>query len=225
MCLDMPGDIAFLLGNHILIDTKVCLPLVKGEAKCQFDLRTPFIRCHIEAGTLLEPFLRLHGPVPVAVRTEVTMTAHTGDGEILFQGADEGTHGKLLLLGTGVRRMSLFVQAALVGDTDALLIEAAGMGAGLVQRTGAPDEAILADVEMIADAAHALQAMATEQVLLGKVDVRTGGGTMHHYHTDGASYLFMFHFVCVLMITVQRYDARSGHCLPLPGNALECREM
>ena len=49
-----------------------------------FKLGTPLIGCHIEAGTLLEPFVRLYYPIAIAVGTEVTVAADFRYGVILL---------------------------------------------------------------------------------------------------------------------------------------------
>ena len=120
------------------------------------NLPAPLIRSHIKTRTLLQPFVRLYPTVAVGVGTQVTVTAHTGDAEILLQAADEGTHREFLLLCAGIRRMSVLVQTTLVGDADALAVEPQGVGTYLLQRTSAPDVAVLTDVEVIADALHPL---------------------------------------------------------------------
>lgn len=116
------------------------------------------------------------------------MTADTGIGEVLFQGADEDTHGVLLLPGTGVRRPPLRVETTLIGYPDALLVETAGMGTYHVHGPGGPDEAVLADVEVITHHLHAPRPMAAEQVFLGEVHVLAGGGAVNHNQGDGAGY-------------------------------------
>ena len=116
------------------------------------NLPTPLIRSHIKTRTLLQPFVRLYPTVAVGVGTQVTVTAHTGNAEILLHAADEGTHRVFLLLCAGILRMSVLVQTTLVGDADALTVEPQGVGTYLLQRTSAPNVAVLANVEVIADA-------------------------------------------------------------------------
>ena len=147
--------------------------------------KAPFIGGDIEAGTLLQPFVGLHHPIAVAVGTEVAMTADFRDGKVFLQRADEGTQGVLLLLGSGVGGMTVCVQTAFVGNADAMLVVASGMGTHHLQRSGTPDEAVFADVEMITDAGHPSGPMAAEQILLREIDIHPGSGAMHHYHRDG----------------------------------------
>ena len=150
------------------------------------NLPAPLIRSHIKTRTLLQPFVRLYPTVAVGVGTQVTVTAHTGDAEILLQAADEGTHREFLLLCAGIRRMSVLIQATLVGDADALAVEPQGVGTYLLQRTSAPNVAILADVEVIADALHPPCPVAAEQILLREVHIHPRSGAMHHnqrHHT------------------------------------------
>ena len=141
-------------------------------------LPTPFVCINIEAGTLLEPFVRLHYPIAIAVGTEVAVTADFRNGVILLQDTNQGTQGVLLLLGAGVGRLAAGVQTAFVGNADAVLIVAEGVCAHHVQRTGTPDVAVLADKKVIANHFHASRTMTAKEVFLGEVDVCPGGGTV-----------------------------------------------
>ena len=141
-------------------------------------LPTPFVCINIETGTLLEPFVRLHYPISVEVGTEVAVAAHLRDGVILLQDTNQGTQGMLLLLGAGVGGLSAGIQTALVGNADAVLVVAFGMGSYPLDGPGATDVAVLADVEVIAYHRHASSPMTTQQVLLGEVGVGTGGGAV-----------------------------------------------
>lgn len=154
--------------------------------KMILPLLAPLIRSHIEAGTLLQPLGGLHHPVPVGIRTQVPMSAHPTDREILFQGTDQGPQGELLLLGSGIGRQAPLVQAPFVGYSDAFPVEAPGMCPDLFQGTGAPDEPVLPDVEVIPHHPHALRPMATEQVFLGEVHIRPGSRTVYHDQGDAA---------------------------------------
>ena len=108
--------------------------------------------------------------------------------ELLLQGADQGPEGELLLQGPSIGRKALGVQAAFVGNADAFLVITPGMGSRPVQGAGAPDIAVLADIEMITYALHSLCPVAAEKVLLGEVGLDTGGGAMHHNQGDGTVY-------------------------------------
>ena len=141
-------------------------------------LPTPFVCINIEAGTLLEPFVRLYYPVAITVGTEVAVTADFRNGVILLQDTNQGTQGVLLLLGAGVGGLSAGIQTAFVGYTNAVLIVSFGMGSYPLDGPGAPDITVLADVEVIAYHRHASSPMTTQQVLLGEVGVGTGSGAV-----------------------------------------------
>ena len=132
----------------------------------------------------------LHYPITVAVGTEVAVTANLRDGKVFLQRADQGTQGVLLLVGTGVGRLSASVQTAFVGNADAVLIVAQGVCAHHVQRTGTPDVAVLADKEVIANHFHASCTVTTKEVFLGEIGVGPGGGAVddeHRYPTHAVT--------------------------------------
>ena len=140
----------------------------------------PLIGGHIEAGTLLQPFGGFHHPIAVLVRTQIAMSAYPCDREILLQGAYQGSHREFLLLRPCIGRKALFVQSAFVGDADAVLIMSQRMGTYLFQRSGAPDIAVLADVEVVAHTGHSLRLMTTQQVFLSEIHIHAGSGAMHY---------------------------------------------
>ena len=149
---------------------------------------TPLIGGHIEAGTLLQPFGGFHHPIAILVRTQIAMSAYPCDWEILLQGAYQGTHRELLFLCPCIGRMALFVQSAFVGNADAALIMSQRMGSYLFQRSGTPDVAVLADVEVIPHTGHSLGPMTTEQVFLGKIHIYPGCSAMHYDDRDASLY-------------------------------------
>ena len=134
---------------------------------------------------MLQPFTGFHHSIAIDVGTQITVSAHPGNGEFLLQGTNQGTQGKLLFLGSCIGRMSVGIKATLVGNADAMLVVASGMSTHHLQRSGTPDEAVLADVEMITDAGHPSGPMAAEQILLREIYIHPGSGAMHHYHRDG----------------------------------------
>ena len=140
----------------------------------------PLIGGYIEAGTLLQPFGGFHHPIAILVRTQIAMSAYPCDREILLQGAYQGTHRELLLLRPCIGRKAPFIQSAFVGDADAVLIMSQRMGTYLFQRSGAPDVAVLADVEVVSHTGYSLGLMTTEQVFLGEIHIYPGCGAMHY---------------------------------------------
>ena len=140
----------------------------------------PLIGGHIEAGTLLQPFGGFHHPIAILVRTQIAMSTYPGDREILLQGAYQGSHREFLLLRPCIGRKAPFVQSAFVGDADAVLVVSSSMGTYLFQRSGTPDVAVLADVEVVSHTGHSLRLMTTEQVFLGKIHIYPGCGAMHY---------------------------------------------
>ena len=147
---------------------------------------TPLIGGHIEAGTLLQPFGGFHHPIAILVRTQIAMSAYPCDREILLQGAYQGSHREFLLLRPCIGRKAPFVQSAFVGDADAVLVVPSSMGTYLFHGSGAPDVAVLADVEVVAHTGHSLGPMTTEQVFLGEIHIYTGCGAMHYNYRDAS---------------------------------------
>lgn len=147
---------------------------------------TPLIGGHIEAGTLLQPFGGFHHPIAILIRTQIAVSAYPCDRKILLQGAYQGSHREFLLLRPCIGRKALFVQSAFVGDANAVLIVSQRMGTYLFQRSGAPDIAVLADIEMIAHTGHPLRPMTTEQVFLSEIHIHAGCGAMHYDYRDAS---------------------------------------
>ena len=59
---------------------------------------------------------------------QFVMTDDLGGGVVGLQTDEQGTQGLLLSRGTGVGIATLWVEAALVADADAVLVVVAGMG-------------------------------------------------------------------------------------------------
>ena len=146
----------------------------------------PLIGGHIETGTLLQPFGGFHYPIAILVRTQIAMSAYPCDREILLQGAYQGTHRELLLLRPCIGRKTPFVQSAFVGYADAVQVVPSSMGTYLFQRSGTPDVAVFADVEVVSHTGHSLGLMTTEQVFLGKIHIYPGCGAMHYNYRDAS---------------------------------------
>lgn len=144
----------------------------------ELKLRAPFIGTNIEAGALLEPFVRLHYSISVAVGTEIAMAADALNREVFPKGAYQGSQRVFLPIGAGIGGLAAGIQTAFVGNADAVLIVAEGVCAHHVQRTGTPNVAVLADKEMIANHFHASRTMTAKEVFLGEVDVCPDGGTV-----------------------------------------------
>ena len=146
----------------------------------------PLIGGYIEAGTLLQPFGGFHYPIAILVWTQIAMSVYPCDREILLQGAYQGSHREFLLLRPCIGRKALFIQSAFVGDADAVLIMSQRMGTYLFQRSGAPDVAVLADVEVVAHTGHSFRLMTTQQVFLGEIHIYRGCGAMHYNYRNAS---------------------------------------
>ena len=143
-------------------------------------LVAPLIGNHIEAWTLLQPFGGFHYPITVGIGTQIAVSAHPSNGKILLQRSDQSPQGEFLLLSPRIGRKAPFVQSAFVGNADAVLVEPKRMSARHFQRSGTPDVAVLADVEVVTHTGHSTCPMTAKQVLLRKIHIHTGSGAMHH---------------------------------------------
>ena len=114
------------------------------------------------------------------------MSAYPCDREILLQGAYQGTHREFLLLRPCIGRKAPFVQSTFVGDADTVLVVSQRMGTYLFQWSGAPDIAVLADVEVVAHTGHSFRLMTTEQVFLGEIYIYPGCGAMHYNYRNAS---------------------------------------
>lgn len=85
-----------------------------------------------------------------------------------------------MLLGesSSVGRTAIFVEPALIADTDAVGVVTLGMGAYHLLRTTRVDGAILGDVVMITDGAETLRLVAGFERLYGEVAVDSRGRAM-----------------------------------------------
>ena len=61
-----------------------------------------------------------------------------------------------------------------------MLIVPKRMSARHFQRSGTPDVAVFADVEVVTHTGHSLGLMTTEQVFLGEIHIYAGCGAMHY---------------------------------------------
>ena len=146
----------------------------------------PLIGGHIETGPLLQPFGGFHHPIAILVRTQIAMSAYPCDRKILLKGAYQGSHRELLLLRPCIGRKAPFIQSAFVGDADAVLVVPSSMGPYLFQRSGTPDVAVLADVEVVAHTSHSFRLMTTEQVFLGEIYIYPGCGAKHYNYRNAS---------------------------------------
>jgi hypothetical protein len=148
--------------------------MIVTEWKSQFP-------AHFEARTLLNPFFRLYQPVPVQVRTEVTMPADT---DIVPKAFQELMHKqperRALFRRTGIFGTPPDIQTALIADAYRVRIMALGMRPDKFQSTGIDYRAILTDVVVIADTAEATATVIFLQFGHSQRTVFACGGTVNN---------------------------------------------
>lgn len=121
----------------------------------------------------------------------LAMSAHAGLWKQLLE-PHEQRQELLFLLGCArVFGTTLRVESALVADAYAATVVGAAMGTHLKQRPMLGDDAVAADVEVVAHGAKTAQAVIVEQLKGGVVAVFACGGAMYHE----PAHVFFSHFL------------------------------
>ena len=118
---------------------------------------------------VLEPLLHVEARAGLLDPWQVSVAYDLGIGIVDGQVLQKAYQGSLLGWGAGVGRIAVLVQAALIADADAVGIVMLGMGAHLILWAAWIDDAILRDVEVIADALETTSFVACLQGLYGEV--------------------------------------------------------
>ena len=109
-----------------------------------------------------------------------------GDYGIFFhEVADELEEGEALRLGAGVGGVAVGIEAADIGNADALDVVAGAMGADLLDGATRMDAAVGIDDVMIANVVPAEAFMVAANALHGAVGIGAGGGAMDDDFGDG----------------------------------------
>ena len=108
-----------------------------------------------------------------------------GDRVFFHEVADELEKGEALGVGAGVGGVAVGIEAADIGDADALGVVAGAMGADLLDRTASVDAAVGIDDIVIADVVPAEALVVAADALHGTVGIGTGGGAMDDDFGDG----------------------------------------
>ena len=145
---------------------------------------------------LLEPCLHVEAGTVFLHPGQVAVTHNLGLWIVGAEALQEIFHTLLLRLGTGVGRLAVLVEAALVADTDAVGVVVAGVGSRLVLGTAGIYHAILRDVIVVADVAEAAGLVAGFQLLHREASVGTGGTAMYHNQVDFSGILHLLSVEC-----------------------------
>ena len=122
------------------------------------------------------------------------MAVDRGDRVLFRQVADELKESETLGFGAGVGGVAVGIEAADVGDADALGVVAGAMGTDLFDGTASVDAAVGVDDIMIADVVPAEAAMVSSYALHGTFGIGACGGAMDDDFGDfshGVSFLFL----------------------------------
>lgn len=106
------------------------------------------------------------------------MAVDGGNGVLFHQVADELEEGEALGFGAGVGGMSVGIEAADIGDANALGVVTWAMGTDLFDGTTREDAAVGVNDIMIADVVPAEALVVSSYGFHGAVGIGTGGGAM-----------------------------------------------
>lgn len=108
------------------------------------------------------------------------MTQNSGTRIAENQTLQECLQRVLLCRGSGIGRLSVLVQSALIAYSDGMGVVVAGMGTDLVLRTAGIDNTVLGDVEVIAYSGETAGTVACFQIFYREVPGNAGGTAMYH---------------------------------------------
>ena len=108
------------------------------------------------------------------------MTQNSGTRIAENQTLEERLQRVLLCRGSGIGRVPVLVQSALIANSDGMGIVVAGMGTNLVLRTAGIDNPVLGDVEVIAYSGETASSVACFQIFYREVPGNAGGTAMYH---------------------------------------------
>ena len=160
-------------------------PPASRKTKCgptvhTFTLLPKPFPLHVETRASLEPLLRLHHPVPVTVRTQVTVSRHPASREILQQHPHQHPQRMALLRRARIRRPTVGIQSPFVAHPDARSVETPGMCTRSLHRTHRADQAVPAHIIMIAAPVESPAAVLPFQVLRRERHPRRRSRAVHH---------------------------------------------
>ncbi len=117
------------------------------------------------------------------------MAVDRGDRVLFRQVADELKESETLGFGAGVGGVAVGIEAADIGDADALGVMARAMGTDLFDGTASVDAAVGVDDIVIADVVPAKALMVVTDALHGTVGIGTGSGAMDDDFGDLSHFL------------------------------------
>ena len=109
---------------------------------------------------------------------KLVVAVDRGDMVLFHQVIHQLEEGEALGFGAGVGGMSVGIEAADVGDADALGVVAGAMGTDLFDRTASVDAAVRVDDIMIAYVVPAEALVVAANALHGTVGIGAGSGAM-----------------------------------------------
>lgn len=139
-------------------------------------------------GVFFEPLLDVETGTGTVGKLVVAVDG--GDGVFFRQVADELKESEMLGFGAGVGGMPVGIEAADIGNANALGVVTWAMGTDLFDGTASVDAAIRVDDIMIADVVPAEALMVAADALHGAVGIGAGGGAVDDDFGDCSHFFF-----------------------------------
>ena len=119
---------------------------------------------------------------------ELVVAVDGGDVVFLHQVLHQLEKGETLWLGTGVGGVSVGIEAADIGDANAMGVVTWAMGTDLFDGTAGVDAAVRVDDIMIADVVPVEALVVAADAFDGAVGIGAGSGAVDDYFGDGAHF-------------------------------------
>ena len=133
---------------------------------------------------VFEPVSNIEARTVLSDIRQVAVAQDLGIGIIHAQAMQQFLHRHFLCQGTGVGRMAVLVESALIADTYGVGVVVAGMSPCDSLRPAGIEGAVLGDVIVIADGVEAAGLMTGFQLFNSEVLVHSRGAAMHHNQID-----------------------------------------
>lgn len=157
---------------------------------------------------VFEPVSNIEARTVLSDIRQVAVAQDLGIGIIHAQAMQQFLHRHFLCQGTGVGRMAVLVESALIADTYGVGVVVAGMSPCDALRPAGIEGAVLGDVIVIADAVEAAGLMTGFQLFNSEVLVHSRGAAMHHNQIDVSHDIRFLPFYLLKVLTGA--DAKSA---------------
>ena len=125
------------------------------------------------------------------IRAQLIMPYNLSFGIQSFQLTQYPAERFFLRSGSGIRRLTQFIQSTFIANRQTVQVESERVCANLTHWAGVMQRAILRHIKMIPDTFEATFQMALEQLLLREGNIRTGSTAMHNDIQNAARHIFL----------------------------------